>query len=162
MAPPAGLKQREGNSHPDLVISFDDKIIACEVKFTSPLSGGTTNSSKRNQLLRYIDVFADHFNAGQLFRKQVFVLTLTLEVPELIKRYQSRELIAKDLEGQGYSREYGEATAEAVSVGASTWRSLAILLASRLEAFSVNPVEEAFVLDCIAYIWTKIGQAEAT
>jgi hypothetical protein len=161
LAPPAGLKQREGNSHPDLVISFDDKIIACEVKFTSPLSGGTSHSSKRNQLLRYIDVFADHFNAGQLFRKQVFVLTLTLEVPDLIKRYQSRELIARDLEDQGYSREYAEASAKAVNVGASTWRSLAILLTSRLEAFSVNPVEEAFVLDCIAYIWTKIGQAEA-
>lgn len=160
LSPPAGLKQREGDSHPDLVISFDDKVIACEVKFTSPLSGGTSHSSRRNQILRYIDVFAEHFNAGQLFRRQVFVLTLTLEVPDLVNRYRSKDLIAQDLEGLGYSREYAEGTASAVTVGFSTWRSLAVLLASKLETFSVNPVEECFVLDCIAYIWTKLGQVQ--
>ena len=161
LTPPPGLKHREGDSHPDLVISFDDVVIGCEVKYTSPLSGGTSHSGKRNQVIRYIDVFSNHYNAGKLFGRQVYIMTLTLEVPELVNRYRLKELIAKDLVDLGYSRQYADDAANAVTVGASTWQTLAAVLVANLESFAVNSVELAFVLDCVSYIWTKISQAQA-
>lgn len=162
LAPPPGLKHREGDSHPDLVISFDDVVIGCEVKYHAPLSSGTSHNRQRNQLIRMIDVFSSHYNSGTLFSRRVYVMTLTLEVPDLVNRYRLKELIAKDLMEQGYSRQYADDTAKSVAVGASTWQSLADCLIAHLDSFSVNPVEEAFVLDCVSYIWTKISQAKAS
>ena len=162
LAPPKGLKIKEGNSHPDLIIRFDDVVIGCEAKFMAPLSTGTSHCAKRGQLLRYIDVFSNHFSAGQLFRKKVYLMTLTLEVPDQVVRYRSKDLIIKDLFELGYSRRYAEDAANAVTIGASTWESLAGLLVRNLDAFSVNTVEEGFVLDCVSYIWTKIGQAQSS
>lgn len=161
LSPPPGFKHREGNSHPDLVITFDDVIIACEVKYSSPVSSGTSHRQDRNQILRYADVFHHHFNGGKLYHQQVYIMTLSLEVPDLILRYRSPELLIQDLIGLGYSRDYAESVANSVRIGASTWRSLATLLSANLGAFGVNSVEEAFVLDLVSYIWTKLAQVQA-
>ncbi|MBU6428573.1 MAG: hypothetical protein KGR26_06170 [Cyanobacteria bacterium REEB65] len=157
--PPPGLKHREGKSKADLAFHFANTVVVCEVKFMAQLSESTTHARKRNQLLRYADVFTQHYGRGRLFDRRLFIMTLTLDVPDLVRRYQQKSHICRDLIQNGYSEDYSQATAEAVTFGASTWDSLAAVLASKLDAFSENDTELAFTCDVIGYIATKVQQA---
>lgn len=162
LSPPPGLRHREGSSKPDLIIKFDDVVIMVEAKYTSPLSSGTAHHSGRNQVIRFLDVANHHFGGSNLFARRVYLMTLTLDIPELINRYQTKANVVQDLLTFDCNREAAERMADTVAVGASTWRSLSTVLARNLDAFGDNPVEEAFVLDAITYLVLKIGQAAAS
>jgi hypothetical protein len=161
LSPPPGLRYREGASKPDLIIRFDDVVVLVEAKYTASLSSGTTHNGNRNQLIRFLDALYHHYGGSSLFTKRCYLMTLTLEVPDLVKRYRSRENVVQDLMQFDCSRSAAEEMAASVTVGASTWNSLSSILAYRLEAFGDNPVEEAFALDVITYLAVKVAQVQA-
>lgn len=159
LTPPPGLKHREGSSKPDLIVTFDDAVIVVEAKYLADLSTGTTHHPHRNQLVRFVDVVYHHYGGSQLFPRRVYLMTLTLTVPALAKRYRDRTLLAQDLTLFGCSQPAAEAIASTVCIGSSTWDALGRVLASKLEAFQENSIEEAFVLDLITYLTLKTTQA---
>ena len=56
------------------------------------------------------------------------------------------------------SKVAAERIAAGVTIGASTWHGLSMVLGANLDEFGTNPIEEAFVLDAITYLVVK--QAE--
>jgi hypothetical protein len=159
LTPPPGLKQREGSSKPDLIVTFDDAVIIIEAKYLADLSSGTAHHPHRNQLVRFVDVAYHHFGGSHLFPRRVYLMTLTLKVPALAKRYRDRTLLAQDLALFGCGQQAAEAIASTVHIGYSTWDALGRVLASKLDDFQENPIEEAFVLDLIVYLNLKTTQA---
>ena len=54
--PPSSLTTREGQTEVDIIIQSNDFVWFIEAKYKSDISMGTTHDSKRNQVIRNIDV----------------------------------------------------------------------------------------------------------
>jgi hypothetical protein len=58
--PPVNRKYREGISKVDVTISYKDGGIFIEAKYLAPVNLRTTRDSRRDQVIRYLDLAAYH------------------------------------------------------------------------------------------------------
>jgi hypothetical protein len=89
--PPANRKYREGISEVDVTISYNDGIIFIEAKYLAPVNLRTTHDSRRDQVIRYLDLAAYHYlNHPDSVKEFYFILIIdTGKPPWILTRYRS-------------------------------------------------------------------------
>jgi Holliday junction resolvase-like predicted endonuclease len=101
--PPLNRKYREGISEVDVTISYKDGIIFIEAKYLAPVNLRTTHDSRRDQVIRYLDLAAYHYlNHPDSVKEFYFVLIIDTEKPPwVLTRYRYNQNLIKGLSNPG-------------------------------------------------------------
>jgi hypothetical protein len=101
--PPMNRKYREGISEVDVTISYNDGIIFIEAKYLATVNLRTTHDSRRDQIIRYLDLAAYHYlNHPDSIKEFYFVLIIDTEKPPwVLTRYRHNQNLFKGLTNPG-------------------------------------------------------------
>ena len=101
--PPVNRKYREGISKVDVTISYKDGVIFIEAKYLAPVSLRTTRDSRRDQVIRYLDLAAYHYlNHPDSVKEFYFVLIIDTDKPPwVLTRYRYNQNLIKGLTNPG-------------------------------------------------------------
>jgi Holliday junction resolvase-like predicted endonuclease len=160
--PPLNRKYREGISEVDVTISYKDGIIFIEAKYLAPVNLSTTHDSRRDQVIRYLDLAAYHYlNHPDRIKEFNFVLiTHTEKPPWVLTRYRYNQNLIKGLTNPGLFKppvDIGRLLSR--GIGWLSWRQLRKILEITKEQFRTE-VERRFVEDLILYLDHKIKEGD--
>ena len=157
--PSINRKYREGTSEIDLGIFYDDTAVFIECKYLAPVNLKTTHDSRRDQVIRYLDLAAYHYlNTAKEFH---FVLiTDTDRPPWILTRYRYTHNLLKGLTNPGLFKPTVDISyLLSKGIGWLSWRQLKSILETTREEFRTQ-VERKFVEDLIVYLDYKIREGE--
>ena len=160
--PPANRKYKEGLSEVDVTITYNGGVIFIEAKYLAPLSLRTTHDRHRDQIIRYLDLGANHYlNHPDGVQEFYFILIVdTEEPPWILSRYRLSENIRKGLTHSGLFGTYGDVTAIlSKGIGWLSWSQLKRILEAARDQFRAE-TELRFVDDVIRYLGYKIRQGD--
>ena len=160
--PPLNRKYREGISEVDVTISYKDGIIFIEAKYLAPVNLSTTHDSRRDQVIRYLDLAAYHYlNHSDRIKELYFVLiTHTEKPPRVLTRYRYTPNLINGLTGPGlFKPPVNIGRLLSSGIGWLSWRQLRKILEITKEQFRTE-VEKKFVEDLILYLDYKIREGD--
>ena len=161
--PPIGRKYREGISEVDVTVSYKDGVIFIEAKYLAPVSLTTTNDTRRDQVIRYLDLAAYHYlNHPDGVKGFYFILIVDTEKPPwILTRYRFPENISKGLTHSGlFGGASGNTTAIlSKGIGWLSWNRVKQILEVTKRHFRTQ-AERMFVEDLIVYLDYKIKEGE--
>jgi hypothetical protein len=160
--PPMNRKYGEGVSEVDLTISYKYGVIFIEAKYLAPVSLRTTNDRHRDQVIRYLDLAADHhLRYPGSVKEFYFVLIMdTRQPPGLIPKYRFPQNLIKGLSNPGFWGDK-EKIADILSkgIGWLSWQQVKTVLEIAKGEFTTD-VEKRFISDLVLYLDYKIREAE--
>jgi len=133
-----------------------------EAKYLAPVNLRTTHDSRRDQVIRYLDLAAYHYlNHPDSVKEFYFVLIIDTEKPPwILTRYRYNQNLIKGLTSPGLFKPPVD-TSRFLSkgIGWLTWKQFKKILEINKLQFR-TPVERRFVEDLIVYLDYKIREGE--
>jgi len=151
---------QEGMEEVDIVIRVRHLVILIECKFRSPVQMKGSGSSKRDQIIRYLDAAAFHFLSDSQSRGEIhfILLTDTEKEPEILSHYRNPQNILEHLTQARPFVNYEEVSRMlARNVGWGTWSDLLEILGQQ-DVKGIDSVQAMIMRDLIAYLRHKLGR----
>lgn len=160
--PPANRQYREGISEVDVTISYSDGIIFIEAKYLAQVNLRTTHDSRRDQIIRYLDLAAYHYlNHPDRVKEFYFVLIIDDERPPwVLTRYRNSTNLIKRLTNPGFFKPSPDIESMlSRGIGWLSWNKLRKILEMTRVQYRTE-AERRFVDDLIVYLDYKIREGE--